>query len=320
MTKAPLGQLEALNLREYWKDESREFTPWLAEEQNIALLGKVIGMQLEVESREKNVGPFFADILCRDLSRGTWVVIENQLQRTDHSHLGQILTYAAGLEAKAVIWVASKFTDEHRAALDWLNEITSDEFSFFGVEVELWRIGDSPPAPKFNLVCQPNDWSRAVQASAAHFSPSQQMQFEFWTGFESFMEGKSAIRCTKPRPQRWMNHWVGLKGCHLDSVVSTYDSAKGRFGGELRVDVYLNGADAKQLFESLEAQRDAIERELGQELIWSNPLDQRSSKISLQRSADVADRDQWPSYYAWLKEKLEAVARVFVPRIEALSG
>lgn len=318
MTKTPLGQLEAVDLREYWKDESRDFTPWLADEQNIALLGKVVGLQLEVEEREKNVGPFFADILCRDVSSGTWVVIENQLERTDHSHLGQILTYAAGLEAKAVIWVASKFTDEHRAALDWLNEITSEDFGFFGVEVELWRIGDSPPAPKFNLVCQPNDWSRAVQASAAHFSAGEQLQLEFWTGFKAFLDGQSKIRCAKPRAQTWMNHSIGLRGCHLVSVFSSFDSVTGKAGGEVRVDVYLDGGDAKQLFAALESQRARIEQELGEPMTWYNPENTRMSRVYVRRAAEINDRSQWPTYYAWLKDRLEALARIFVPKVQAL--
>jgi hypothetical protein len=318
MTKLPLGQLEPVDLRHYWKDESRDFTPWLADEQNIALLGRVIGLQLEVEQREKNVGPFFADILCRDVSSGTWVVIENQLERTDHSHLGQILTYAAGLEAKAIIWVASKFTDEHRAALDWLNEITSEDFGFFGVEVELWRIGDSPPAPKFNLVCQPNDWSRAVQASAAHFSAGEQLQLEFWTGFKGFLEGRSSIRCPKPHAQSWMSHSIGLRGCHLDSVFSSFDSMSGKAGGEIRVDVYLDGAGAKQLFAALEAQRTEVERELGEPMTWYSPENRRMSRIYVRRVAEISDRSQWPSYYAWLKEKLEALTKIFVPRVQAL--
>ena len=134
---------------------------WLDDE-NIGLLSETIGLELEVEAQEKHVGPFRADILCKDTVTDSWVLIENQLERTNHTHLGQLLTYAAGLDAVTVVWIAERFTEEHRAALDWLNEITAEGFSFFGLEIELWRIGDSPMAPKFNVVSHPNDWTKTV--------------------------------------------------------------------------------------------------------------------------------------------------------------
>ena len=146
-----LGRLERVKLREAWSTEAQDFTPWLAREENLAILSETLEVELQPEAQEKSVGPFRADILCRNADDGgTWVLIENQLERTDHLHLGQLLTYAAGLNAVTICWIAASFTDEHRAALDWLNEITDERFHFFGLEVELWRIGDSEPAPKFN--------------------------------------------------------------------------------------------------------------------------------------------------------------------------
>lgn len=153
----PFGRLEKVDLCKGWSHEAIDFTPWLAEEGNVQLLGHAIGLDLEVEATEKNVGPFSADLLCRDTLNENWVLVENQLERTDHRHLGQLLTYAAGLEAVAIVWIARRFTEEHRAAMDWLNGITEKDIRFFGVEIELWRIGDSPVAPKFNLVAKPND-------------------------------------------------------------------------------------------------------------------------------------------------------------------
>jgi hypothetical protein len=144
--------MQRVDLREVWSNEGTDFTPWLARDENIELLGEALGLTLEVEAQEKGVGPFRADILCKDADTNSWVLIENQLGRTDHVHLGQLLTYAAGLNAVTVVWIADTFTEEHRAALDWLNNITGEEFRFFGLEVELWRIGESPIAPKFNVV------------------------------------------------------------------------------------------------------------------------------------------------------------------------
>lgn len=151
MAKKTLEQLQRVDLREAWESESGDFTPWLASAENIALLGDAIGMELEVESQEQSVGKFRADILCRDTANQSWVLIENQLEKTDHGHLGQLIIYAAGLEAATIVWVAAEIRDEHRAALDWLNHITSEQFMFFGLELELWRIGDSLMAPKFKV-------------------------------------------------------------------------------------------------------------------------------------------------------------------------
>ena len=132
-----LGRLERADLRSVWSSESDDFTPWLAEPENLRLLGETIGIELELEAIEKDVGPFRADILCKNVVTDHWVLIENQLERTNHVHLGQVLTYAAGLGAVTIVWIASKFTDEHRAALDWLNDITGTDIVFFGLEVEL---------------------------------------------------------------------------------------------------------------------------------------------------------------------------------------
>ena len=165
VSESEMGRLERVELRNVWKSEAGDFTPWLANEDNIKLLGDAIGVDLEVEAQEKNVGPYRADILCKDTETGQWVLIENQLERTDHPHLGQLITYAAGLDAATVVWISRQFTEEHRAALDWLNEKVPEEIRFFGIEMELWRIGSSPIAPKFNIVSKPNDWTNPIVAA-----------------------------------------------------------------------------------------------------------------------------------------------------------
>jgi hypothetical protein len=166
MTVKDLGRLERVDLRDIWLSEASDFTPWLARKENLDILGQTLVIDLELEAQERPVGPFRADILCKDIGSDRWVLIENQLERTDHNHLGQLLTYASGLEAVTIVWIAAHFTEEHRSTLDWLNRITDGSFRFFGLEVELWRIGDSPPAPKFNIVSKPNDWSQSVAQAA----------------------------------------------------------------------------------------------------------------------------------------------------------
>ena len=222
-----LGRLEKVDLRDIWKTEARDFTPWLAREENLAELAKTINMDLELEAQEKDVGPFRADILCRNSDDGSWVLIENQLARTDHIHLGQLLTYAAGLNAVTIVWVAAEFTDEHRATLDWLNDITDENFRFFGLEVELWRIGDSLAAPKFNIVSKPNDWARTIsraarQLSEGELSETKALQLEYWTGFNDFLrQAKSPIRSKKPVPQHWMYYSIGRTGFCLGAFLNS---------------------------------------------------------------------------------------------------
>ena len=169
-----LGKLEQVDLRDIWGYESSGFTPWMAKEENLAQLGQIIDMKLELVGQEQDIGSFRADILCKDSSTQNYVIIKSQLENTSHAHLGQILAYAAGLRTNAVVWVAKQFSEEHRAAFDWLNNISKEEFEFFALEIELWRIGDSPPAPKFNIVSKPNKWQRGViEASRASGSEAE---------------------------------------------------------------------------------------------------------------------------------------------------
>ncbi len=216
MPTIPFGQLVQVKLRDGWLNEASDFTPWLAAEENIHLLGQAIGMELQVEAQEQQVGPFRADILCKN-NEDHWVLIENQLERTDHTHLGQLLTYAAGLQAVTIVWIAQCFTEEHRAALDWLNEITDERFNFFGLEIELWRIGESPIAPKFNVVCKPNDWSKMVTAGATRvaneaLTEKKRLQLEFWTEFAAYARNsRQAHQTCKASPCELHEHCHGAK-------------------------------------------------------------------------------------------------------------
>src|ERR1700733_3361567 len=163
-----LGRLTTMDLREVWSSEPGSFTPWLAQPENLQFLAEALGMPgLDLVGTEQAVDIFSADIVARAPDTGETVLIENQLERSDHTHLGQILTYAAGLDAAIIIWITRKFTDGHRAALDWLNSITTEKFAFFGVEVDAVKIGDSMPAPRFVVVARPNDWTRKLKVAAA---------------------------------------------------------------------------------------------------------------------------------------------------------
>jgi Domain of unknown function (DUF4268) len=327
MTAIALGRLEQVDLRTIWPNEASGFTPWLAKEENLSLLGDTIGIELELEATEKDVGPFLADVLCKDTATGAWVLIENQLEKTDHLHLGQLLTYAAGLQAVTIVWIARRFTEEHRAALDWLNEITDERFNFFGLETEVWRIGESPPAPKFNVVCKPNDWTKTVAAGAAKaqsqaLSDAKQLQLEFWHAFREYVvEHGSFVKPTKPLPQHWMNIALGRSGFKLAAVASLWDSvAESYDSNELRAEVVIETTDSKRHFAALEVQKSAIEAQLGEALTWYNPPDKRMCRIHLRRSANIRDREKWPEQHDWLMKKLEALHRVFSQRVKQLEN
>ena len=315
-----LGQLERVELREIWATEGQDFTPWLAQEENIRILGDAIGVELEVEAQEQAVGPFRADILCRNVDNGTWVLIENQLERTDHIHLGQLLTYAAGLHAVTIVWVAARISDEHRAALDWLNEITDERFRFFGLEVELWRIGASPAAPKFSVVSKANDWSRNVTSAAGRIAETattdtQATYLEFWRDFARRMtEGGSSVRPQAPAPQHWMNFGVGRGGFMLGSILNSRENKIG-------VELVMNDQNAKPYFHLLHENREAIENELGFEMDWRELPEKISSKLRYLRSeCDPLDRDRWGEYIEWMREHLETMNDVFRPKIRALNA
>jgi hypothetical protein len=317
-----LGKLEKVELEMVWPDEAANFTPWLATMDNLRILGNTLGMDLEPEDEEVAVGPFSADILCKNTADGTWVVIENQIRRTDHTHLGQILTYAAGLSAKTMIWVAAKFTEEHRAALDWLNENTVDDVSFFGLEIELWKIGDSPPAPKFNIVCKPNDWSKAVKMQAGgaegKITPHKQLQFEFWTAFKTYAEEHTKLRPQRPAYQHWLTLSIGRAGFYLNAITSSFNSTSGLASPEVRVELLLNAPLAKEHFIKLQSNQTSIQPKIDLPLTWHNPEESKSCKVFVRRDGDFTDRSKWPELFAWLAKYLKQFTDVLGPIVKQL--
>ncbi len=319
MSDVSLGRLAKVNMRDVWPNEAHDFTSWLAREENLALLGETIGIDLELVSQEQNVGPFRADILCKDkdkdLATDAWVLIENQLERTDHNHLGQLLTYAAGLNAVTIVWIANRFTDEHRAALDWLNKITDEGVNFFGLEIELWRIGTSPPAPKFNIISRPNDWSKTLVevAKRGDLTPIEQRKFAFWTEFRLYLQQNSTIfKPGKAHRGHWMNFYPFHSGAaRISTIVNTKDEY-------VRVELVLRAPDAKENFAALQSQQAEIEQVLGP-LDWRLLPGNKRSTIALRNmTVNPNDETQWPAAYAWLCHQLHAFYEVFGPRVKAL--
>ena len=314
-----LGRLERVELRGIWVNEATEFTPWLAKPENLTILGSTLGMDLELEAQERAVGPFRADILCKDIGSEHWVLIENQLERTDHGHLGQLLTYAAGLDAVTIIWIAANFMEEHRATLDWLNRITDDSFRFFGLEVELWRIDNSPPAPKFNIVSKPNDWSHSVAQAArsiddSELSETRTLQKNYWTGLNSTLDTAQGpvIGNRQPWPRSWIAYPVGRSGFRVAAVML-------RSRSQVRAELYVSGVEAKAYFSLLKLQKQEIEQQLGFSLEWDELPTRRDCRIATYLdNADPEDQADWPRQHDWLAKRLNELHRVFANRIRAL--
>jgi hypothetical protein len=305
------GLLERAKVRDYWVDEARDFTPWLAKEENLALLGETIDLSLELVGVEQRVGPFKADIVARDEEQQT-VVIENQLDATDHKHLGQLLVYAAGRGAKTVVWVAKQVTDEYRKVIDWLNEETS--VNFWALEIELWRIGDSPVAPKFNVVCEPNELTKPTEGETAELSNTKLLQLEFWKCFSDYLEASgSSFNPRTARAQHWYDLPIGTTRAHI------YLNALVMGGGRLECGLYVKTSQSDVIFEKLTVEREAIDSELGKEDVnWDPNPEKLACRIGVHRPADLSNRDAWPECCEWLKTRAERFKAVFSNRVREM--
>ena len=311
-----LGKLEKVDLREFWKDEARHFTPWLAREENIELLSETLGIEIEVDGTEIPVGTFKVDILAREINSNKVIIIENQLEKTDHDHLGKIITYASGLGAEIVVWVSRTITDEHRRAIDWLNDITGEDIAFFALEIELWRIDNSPPAAKFNIVCSPNEWAKLVKrsSSSGNITKGALLKQEFWASLKEYMEEKGTfLKLRKPHPQSWYSLAVGKSNFEIDLTIRTI---KPRVGCEL----YISGEQAKKAYNALLKNKEEIEKEFGEKLDWQELPEKRDCRIALYNiGADIEKREEWNNYFEWLREKAEKFHKVFSKRVKNLS-
>jgi len=311
-----IGKLKKLeDIRELWNGEATDFTPWLAKEENIRQLSEETGIELEVVEQEKNVGPFRADILCKNTIDNHYVLIENQLERTDHTHLGQIMTYAAGLDAVSVIWIAKQFTEEHRATIDWLNRITDVQFNFFGIEIEAYQIGESLPAPKFQIVSKPNEWSKTVKSASKNqgLTKTQQINLEYWSAMKEYFETKETfLKSQKPQPQHWATFAIGRSDFVLTAVMSTRDNM-------IRVAFEINTLPPNKDFNILKKRYEVQSyQEFDGELVWDELPKRRMSYIYLKKAANVADKSDWENQHQWILEKLEKLDKFFRPKIKVL--
>jgi hypothetical protein len=311
-----LGTIVPVNIRTVWGNEGLHFTPWLARAENLALISNALQLgSLTLEGTEVRVGEFFADIVVRD-EQANLVVIENQFGNSDHDHLGKALTYLAGVtKAKKLVWIAERVRDPHRAVIDWLNANTPEDVAFFGVEVELLKIDASCPAPRFNVVCKPNNWSRRAtrQATSGDWTEDKKWYFAYWSAFAALLEEKRAEHWMRPIPSSmWWGGSMGRTGFNLYAFVR-------RSADELRVDLQIAHNIAQDAFRQLVAQRADIDRESGSALTWTEPPPGKRAYISaIATHFDPNDEKQWPEQHQWLLDTMEAFRSVFRDRIAQL--
>ncbi|WP_273390611.1 DUF4268 domain-containing protein [Barnesiella viscericola] len=317
-TSIRLSKITKVDLRSCWENEATDFTPWLASEENIALLADALGMnELEVKSQEEHVGPFRADILCVDSGTDKLVLIENQLEKTDHNHLGQILTYAAGLDAVTIIWIAERFTEEHRAAIDWLNRITDKDFNFFGIEIQLIKIGDSPAAPVFNIIAKPNGWTKDVrtsnQTSKENHTDAEIARYEFWSAFCEYMSNNPSkkFRTQSPSYSHWMNIAIGRSSFQICLLLNAREQ-------KITIQLYLGDDIDKNYFDALYKHKEEAEAAIGEKLDWRRLEGKKTSTIDLYKRCDFTKKTTQMELFEWFKEYTEKFVSYFKPIIKAL--
>jgi len=292
-TAVPLGRLEQVDPRMVWPHEAQNFTPWLFE--NADRLAEALGIDLELEATEYPVGGYSLDIIGKDQSHGVVIIVENQLNDSDHSHLGQLLTYAAGTDAATIVWITTRFRDEHRQALTWLNEHTDPETFFFGVEIDVVRIGSSDAAPQFNVVVMPNDWQKqAKQASATAGSTSTKNELyrQFWAKLlDRIKESHPSWTRASAPAQNWL--WISapIRGCGVNPVFGAHRS--------VRVELYIDRPNPEaclEVFDTLASRREEFEAAYGRPLDWDRMEGRKACRISEQIAGDVFSSDDYDGY------------------------
>ncbi len=268
-----LGKLKEVKLREVWKHEQYDFSSWLAEEENINTLGKELGLTLIDVETEKFVGGYRCDLVCRDELSGKVVLVENQLEQTNHEHLGKIITYASNMEASVIVWIVESAREEHKSAIEWLNNHTDENVAFFLIEVHAYRIGDSLPAPKFEIIEKPNDFAKQIKKIVQDGSMNESMghRLEFWNLFnEKLINNKYGLNIRKATTDHWYNFAIGSSKCHISVELVNKKNI-------IRINMYM--ADSKEQYDKFLENKDAIEETLGYHLNWDRLNGKKASVI-----------------------------------------
>jgi hypothetical protein len=299
-----LGRLKQVEVREVWKHEAHDFSSWLVKPENLEQLSDQLGLDITPIGREVGVGSFKIDILGEEPLTGHKIIIENQLETTNHDHLGKVITYAAGIDAKYLVWIVKDVRDEHLKAIEWLNEHLDEEIRCFLVKIEVWKIGDSKPAPRFELVAAKNKWAASLKSAAVSndVSATQLRQKEYWESLCGYIRNRDQqIKLHTPAPQNWLNFSMGNSIAH---IVLTIHTQKQRLGCELYI------SNDKVLFAYLNDHEDDIQEQLGGEVKWNEA--NVAAVLGVYLSVDdVFKKSSQEQYFEWMYEKVLLFKKVF---------
>ena len=303
--KQNLSKLAKVDLRDVWGHEALDFTKWLAQNENLDLLSEETGVSIKLVQTEANVGRFNVDILAEEEGSGRKIIIENQLEDTNHDHLGKIITYASGYDAEIVIWIVRDVKEEHQKAVEWLNEHTDENISFFLIKVELWQIENSNPAPKFDILVSPNEWAKAIKTSSSsggELTDTKLKQLDFWTKFKNYVrERDTQIRLQTPRPQHWFDVSMGSSECHIGLTVNSRENTLG-------CEIWIG--NNKELFHYLQDHKAEIEKEIGETANWVDAA--VASRIVIKKSVtDIFEPNETNGYFDWIYQKTILFQKVF---------
>jgi len=272
--KKEIGKITYVNVRDLWKSEARDFTPWLAEEANLQTLSEALGgINLVDAEVEVNVGGYSCDIKCKVEGDDRIVIIENQLEQSNHDHLGKSIVYASGLGASIIIWIVKEAREEHASAIEWLNLHSDASVHYFLVEIQAIKIGDSEPAPLFKVIQQPNDYVNAIKASDnKELTRSQIGRYDFWTDLNDYIEKNNyKLEKHKPSYDHWTNYTIGSKNCHMQ--INLLDQE-----GKIRFLIWI--PDNKDVYDRFYEHKQEIESELPFKLEWDRKDGKKASSIS----------------------------------------
>ena len=301
-----LGKLKEIkDLRKIWPHEALDFTPWLAEEENLSLLADAVGLEITVNETESAVGDFNVDIFANETGTERKIIIENQLEDTNHDHLGKLITYASGKSAEIVIWIVKRAREEHRAAIEWLNNHTDENVAFFLVEIKLYQIGDSDIAVKFEVVEKPNDWAKEIKRSIGS-SPTHQARYDYWVAFNDYAYKRAYFAKEFNKRKAGTDHWMSLS---IGSSVCRVDVSQVRKFNHLIVELYIS--DDKELYHKLHGRKVEIETEVGISLEWNELPDKKASRIIAYKTVDFENKNDWPKQFDWIMDTSIKLKKAF---------